>query len=138
VVTPHGDVEFNGSLLVSATDIEWRATTSGGPGGQHANRTLSRVVVTLDVERAASLPEAFREALLSQGLYVLRASSSAERSQHQNRHAALRTLATRLDRALTPAPTRKPTKPSRAQRERRLVAKQHQAARKRNRRVRDD
>ena len=138
VVTPHGDIELDGQPLVVAGDIEWRATTSGGPGGQHANRTLSRVVVTVDIERARSLPPSAREMLAAQGLYVLRASCASERSQHQNRQAALRVLATRLEQALTPAPTRRTTRPSKAQRARRREDKQHQAQRKRDRRVRPD
>ena len=81
-------------------EISWRATTSGGPGGQHANRTLSRVEVQFDVEGSATLGPRQRARLLERLGPVVRASASDSRSQARNRQLALERLAAKLDAGL--------------------------------------
>ena len=90
-------------LDLPLAEISWRATTSGGPGGQHANRTLSRVEVQFDVERSATLGPRQRARLLERLGPVVRASASESRSQARNRQLALERLAAKLDAGLRDA-----------------------------------
>ena len=78
-------------LDLPLSEISWRATTSGGPGGQHANRTLSRVEVQFDVGGSPTLGPRQRARLLERLGPVVRASASESRSQARNRELALRT-----------------------------------------------
>jgi ribosome-associated protein len=122
---------------IDPRDLTVRVDTAGGPGGQHANRTRSRVTIELDL-RTASLDETTRERLRTVFGDVVRATSSASRRQGENRRLAeerlLRRVATALDE---PAP-RRPTAPTRAAEERRLAAKRRRAALKRLRSDADD
>jgi len=115
-------------------EIEWRATTPGGPGGQHANRTSSRVEVRFDVTRSEVLGPRQRARLLERFGAVVRASSSEDRSQARNRERALERLASRIADGLRVDRPRRPTAPSRAARERRLADKRRRAQLKRQRR----
>ena len=76
-------------LDLPLSEISWRATTSGGPGGQHANRTLSRVEVQFDVGASPTLGPRQRARLLQRLGPVVRASASETRSQARNRELAL-------------------------------------------------
>ena len=87
-------------LDLPLSEISWRATTSGGPGGQHANRTLSRVEVQFDVAASQTLGPRQRGRLLERLGPVVRASSSESRSQARNREMALQRLATKLSAGL--------------------------------------
>ena len=87
-------------LDLPLSEISWRATTSGGPGGQHANRTLSRVEVQFDVVASQTLGPRQRTRLLERVGPVVRASASESRSQARNRELALQRLATKLDAGL--------------------------------------
>lgn len=107
-----------------------RVDTAGGPGGQHANRTKSRVTVELDL-RTASLDEATRSTLIETFGNVARSSSSASRSQLDNRRAAEARLRSRIDAALTEEPTRRPTAPTRSSAARRLEGKRRRSQVKR-------
>jgi ribosome-associated protein len=115
------------------SDVAWRATTPGGPGGQHANRTLSRVEVRFDVERSAALGPRQRARLLERLGPVVRASSADERSQLRNRQIALERLAARLADALRVEAPRHATKPSKGAKERRLQEKHRRSEVKRGR-----
>src|SRR5580658_2828142 len=84
-------------LDLPLAEISWRATTSGGPGGQHANRTLSRVEVQFDVAASATLGPRQRTRLLERVGPVVRASASDSRSQARNRQVALERLAAKID-----------------------------------------
>ena len=99
-------------LDLPLSEISWRATTSGGPGGQHANRTLSRVEVQFDVNASQVLGPRQRVRLLERVGPVVRASSSESRSQARIRELALQRLATKLDAGLRVQPTRAPTRPT--------------------------
>jgi ribosome-associated protein len=122
------------SLSIPLSEIAWRASTPGGPGGQHANRTSSRVEVRFDVSRSASLGPRQRARLLERLGPVVRAAASDERSQARNRQLALERLAARLAGALAVGTPRRPTRPTRASRERRLRQKHRRSEVKRERR----
>jgi ribosome-associated protein len=121
-------------LDLPLSEISWRATTSGGPGGQHANRTLSRVEVQFDVEASATLGPRQRARLREKLGPVVRASSSDSRSQARNREQALQRLAAKLDAGLRVDPTRRPTRPTKGSQVRRVEEKRHRSQTKRQRR----
>ena len=112
-------------------------STPGGPGGQHANRSRTRVVVSLDLERV-SLSEPLRQRLIDALGPVARSSASRFRSQAQNRRAALEQLAERLAEAAAERAPRRATAPTRASRERRLEDKRSRGRVKESRRLRED
>lgn len=121
------------TLSIPIEEIEWWATTSGGPGGQHANRANTRVEVRFDVEASRSLGPRQRARLLERLGPVVRAGASEERSQARNRELALDRLVSRLAEALRPDRPRRATAPSQASRERRLAEKHARAEVKRGR-----
>jgi ribosome-associated protein len=121
-------------LDIPLSEVAWRATTPGGPGGQHANRTLSRVEVTFDVAASPTLGPRQRARLLQRLGAVVRASASESRSQSRNRERALERLAAKLDDALKVESVRRPTKPTRRSQERRVESKRRHADVKRGRR----
>jgi ribosome-associated protein len=131
-------VRVSRSLSIPRSELTWRATTSGGPGGQHANRTLSRVEVRFDVERSSALGPRQRSRLLERLGPVVRASSSDQRSQAQNRRIATERLVVRLATALRAEVPRRPTTPTKGSAERRLEGKRRRAEVKRNRSARLD
>ncbi len=122
-------------LDLPLSEVSWRSTTAGGPGGQHANRTRSRVEVRFDVEASASLGPRQRARLLERLGPVVRAGASESRSQARNRELALGRLATKLDRALRVQPTRTPTRPSKGSQLRRVEAKRRRSRTKQQRRA---
>jgi ribosome-associated protein len=127
-----------GALRLNSDQIVIRLTTSGGPGGQHANRTLSKVVVTLDHRTAPGISPRQRSLLLAARSVPFTASSSTFRSQRQNREAALMRLGAKLAEALQPPPPRRATKPTVASTRRRLDSKRHRSLQKRSRRSNAD
>jgi ribosome-associated protein len=122
-------------LDLPLSEIAWRATTSGGPGGQHANRSLSRVEVSFDVAASGALGPRQRARLLERVGPVVRATAAESRSQARNRDLALRRLAAKLDGALRTAPVRTPTRPTRSSQERRVASKRRRGEVKRGRRA---
>jgi ribosome-associated protein len=138
-VAPDETLHVHRGLDVPMSEISWRATTSGGPGGQHANRTLSRVEVQFDVEASATLGPRQRARLLERLGPVVRASAADSRSQARNRQLALDRLAAKLDAGLRVLPSRRPTRPTKGSQVRRVEGKRHRAEVKRARRPpRDD
>jgi ribosome-associated protein len=129
-----GRLRVSRSLSLPMGEIEWRATTSGGPGGQHANRASSKVEVRFDIERSSSLGPRQRARLLERLGPVVRATAGDDRSQARNRQIALDRRAARLAEALKPETPRRPTKPSRAARQRRMDDKTKRSNVKRQRR----
>ena len=125
-------------LAIPLSEISWRATTSGGPGGQHANRTLSRVEVSFDVAASATLGPRQRARLLERLGPVVRASAADSRSQARNRELALERLAAKLDAGLRVDPDRRPTRPTRSSQVRRVEAKRRRSQTKRHRRAPGD
>jgi len=132
--TSGGRLRVTRSLSIPLSEIQWRATTPGGPGGQHANRTASRVEVRFDVGRSGALGPRQRARLLERVGRVVRASASEDRSQARNRELATERLRARLEAALRAETPRRPTAPPPAAGERRLEAKRHRSAVKRSRR----
>ena len=118
--------------------ITVRAETSGGPGGQHANRARTKIVVTLRVEEVTTLDPAARERLVGVLGPVVRSSASRFRSQSQNREAALEQLRLRLAAALSQPEVRRPTRATRASRVRRIEEKRARGRQKQSRRTTDD
>jgi ribosome-associated protein len=126
------------SLSIPLSEITWRATTSGGPGGQHANRTLSRVEVQFDIAASTALGPRQRARLLERFGPVVRAAASDSRSQARNRQLALERLVTRLADGLRVDPTRRPTKPTKGSQIRRVEEKRHRSEVKRRRQAPND
>jgi ribosome-associated protein len=114
-------------------ELEWRFSRSGGPGGQSVNTTDSRAEVLFDLAGSPSVPEHLRAratARLTRRLVDGRLSVTASeyRSQHRNREAARARLGEILERAFAPPPPkRRPTKPTRGSKERRLAGKKRRS-----------
>jgi ribosome-associated protein len=126
------------AVRLDPTDLAVRVDTPGGPGGQHANRTRSRVTVELDLRTATSFDEETKERLRAVFGDVVRATSSASRRQGDNRRTAEERLVRRVEAALrTPTPRSK-TKPSKSSVERRLESKRRRSSVKRLRTELDD
>jgi ribosome-associated protein len=121
-------------LSLPLSEIELRASRSSGPGGQHANVTASRVEAVFDVEASASLSDTQRARLLERLGPVVTAVAQDARGQARNRELALERLAAKIAGGLRVSRRRRPTKPSRAARQRRLEQKRRTGERKRNRR----
>jgi ribosome-associated protein len=121
------------TLSIPIEEIEWRATTSGGPGGQHANRANTKVEVRFDVLASPSLGPRQRARLLERLGPVVRASAGEHRSQVKNRELALDRLVSRLADGLRSQPDRRPTTPTAGARERRLAEKHLRGELKRTR-----
>jgi ribosome-associated protein len=127
-------------LSIPLEEIEFRADPSGGPGGQHANRSSTRVEVRFAVLRSrvfgsrhrALLAEALATRLTADG--VLRVVSARERSQLQNRRAALARLAELIARALERPAPRTATRPTLASKRKRVETKKKRAVIKAGRR----
>jgi ribosome-associated protein len=115
-------------------EIELRASRSGGPGGQHANVTASRIEAVLDVPASRSLSETQKSAICARLGPRVAAVAQDSRSQARNRELAVQRLVGRLRAALRPRKRRRPTRPSKASRRRRLESKRRQSERKRLRR----
>jgi ribosome-associated protein len=137
-VAANGDLVLTSSCTVVADDVEVRVTTSGGPGGQHANRSLTAVVVSVAIETAASLRERDRRLLLEALGPVVRSQATRFRSQAQNREAALHQLALKLAAGLHRDAPRRPTKPTRASATRRVDSKKARGRTKALRRSNED
>ncbi|MFM8302766.1 MAG: alternative ribosome rescue aminoacyl-tRNA hydrolase ArfB [Actinomycetota bacterium] len=122
------------TLRIPLAELEWKVSRSGGPGGQHANTSDSRVEVRFSVVDSSVLGPRQRARLLERLGPVVRAVASDSRSQARNRARALERLAARLAAGLAVTPTRRATRPSRAAQERRISEKRRQAERKQARR----
>ncbi len=108
-----------------------RATRSSGPGGQHANVTASRIEASFDVRASSALTEEQKRRVMARCGPVVRAVAQDTRSQRRNRELALERLASRIAGALAVKRPRKPTKPTRAAKERRLEGKRRRGDTKR-------
>ena len=132
VVTPN--------LSIPLAEIVIRATPSSGPGGQHVNRSATRIEAVWNVTASPVLTPAQRSRLQLRlatrldGDGNLRVVASDRRSQLQNRSAALERLSGVVSRALAVPKARRATKPTRASKERRLDSKKRRGTTKRERR----
>ena len=129
-----GTVRISPSLRIPLAELQFRFTPSGGPGGQHANKVSTRVELRFDVAGSPSLGPRQRARLLERVGPELRVVADDERSQLRNRQLAVERFRDRMAAALHVEKPRRPTRPSRAAKERRLTAKRQLSERKRNRR----
>jgi len=123
------------SVAIPRAEIELRFSRSSGPGGQHAQKTESRVEAVLDVEASSALTERQKARVLARTGPVIRAVAQDERSQWRNRELAVERLVEQLRQALRVERKRRPTKPTAASRERRLEDKRRRGEIKRLRRA---
>jgi ribosome-associated protein len=133
--TPERDtLRVTASLHIPLDEIDVRFETSGGAGGQHANRSHTRVELSFDVAASAALGDARRERIVAKLGPVVRAHAADSRSQTRNRELAMERLATKLAAALHVDPVRRPTRPTKGSVRRRLDAKRQAGERKAMRR----
>ena len=122
-----------GSVSIPEAELRWRFSRSSGPGGQGVNTTDSRVELVFDVTASAAFTPVQRDRVLERlsgrlVAGVLTVVAAEYRSQLRNREAARIRLAAMLRAALAPdPPTRRPTRPSRGARERRLADKRRRS-----------
>ena len=126
------------SVTIPRHEIELRFSRSSGPGGQHAQRTETRVEALFDVHASSALTERQKRRVVAKAGPVLRAIAQDERSQWRNRELAVERLVQELRAALHVPRRRKPTAPTQAAKERRLAEKRRRGDVKRLRRPPDD
>jgi len=125
------------SVLLPLSEIELRVSRSSGPGGQHANKTESRVEAAFDVSASTALSDVQKRRVITKVGPIVRALAQDERSQLRNREIAIDRVVARLAEALHIERKRVPTKPSRAAKARRVEAKKRRGETKKLRRVDD-
>jgi len=133
-----GSITIRTRLTLPAEEILQRVTTSGGPGGQHANRSLTRVVVSFHVLESNVLSDYEKQRIVDELGTVVRSSASRFRSQRQNRNAALEQLGEKLAIALAPRTPRRATKPTKGAKIRRVDDKKARGRLKEQRRRPND
>lgn len=142
--TMSGPVRVRGSVVIPDAELRWRFSRSSGPGGQHVNTSDTAAELSFDVAGSPSLPQTYKDRALRRlagrlvdGVLTIRAEE--HRSQLRNREAAKARLGALLGEATAPPPKpRRPTKPSRRVRERRLENKRRRGEIKRGRSGRFD
>ena len=124
--------------VIPESELSWTFSPSGGPGGQHANRSHTRAEVRFDLAQSPSIPEPLKEHMLRRlgkravdG--VVKVTADETRSQGQNRRIAAERLAAILNEAAHRPRRRRPTRPTASSRERRLDQKRRRSAVKRER-----
>ncbi len=127
-------VRVTRSVSLPLSEIEFRYSRSSGPGGQHAQKTETRVEAVFDVESSRSLTDVQKRRVVERAGPVLRAVAQDERSRLRNRDLAVERVAAQLREALRVRRPRVPTQPTAAARRKRLEAKQRRASVKRQRR----
>lgn len=139
-----GEVRVNRRLVIPSGELELKFTPSGGPGGQHANRSSTRVELVWNVDdsvvlgprQRARIKQHLGRRIDSEG--ALHLASSTYRSQTRNRADVLARLATLVGDALTPEKRRLATRPTKQSQERRLQEKKRRSEKKRLRRAPPD
>jgi ribosome-associated protein len=122
------------SVVVPRSEIELRTSRSSGPGGQHAQKSETRVEAVFDVESSTALTDAQKRRVLARAGPVLRAVAQDERSQLRNKELATERLVAMLRQALRVERRRIPTQPTDAAKQRRLDEKRRRGEVKRQRR----
>ncbi|MFL5565265.1 MAG: alternative ribosome rescue aminoacyl-tRNA hydrolase ArfB [Gemmatimonadaceae bacterium] len=136
---PENSIAVNESLSIPRNELDVRVSRSSGAGGQHVNKTSSRVEIFWNIRRSsaptdaqrARLTEKLASRMTTEG--SIRVVASDMRSQSRNRELAEERLVELVRRALVVPRKRKPTKPSRAAKEARLESKKRQSHKKRER-----
>jgi ribosome-associated protein len=133
-------LRVNGSVSIPRNELDFRVSRSSGAGGQHVNKTSSRVEIFWNVRESKALTEEQRSRLLTRLASRLTSSGSIRivasdmRSQTRNRELAEERLAETIDRALAVPKKRRPTKPTQAAKRARLDSKKRQSQKKAERR----
>jgi ribosome-associated protein len=143
-VSKAAPIWITGRLAIDPAEIHESFIRAAGPGGQHVNTTSSAVQLRFDVRQSPSLPDDVRarlerlagHRLTRDGVLVLHAQG--QRSQKRNREEALARLVELVRAAARPPTKRKPTKPTKASKRRRLDDKKRHGAIKSLRRSRSD
>lgn len=132
-------VTINPELTIPRSELSYRATRAGGPGGQHVNTSSTRVELSWDVSASQVLNDAQR-ARIQEKLAnrigedgQLRLTSAGSRSQHQNKEDVTERFARLIEQALRVPKPRKKTKPTRASKEKRLSDKKRRSQAKKDR-----
>lgn len=126
-----GALRVTSRISIPERELEWRFSTSGGPGGQHANKAATRAEVRFDAAASPSLPDPQRQRIVDRLGPIVVATADDTRSQSRNRELALDRLRSRLVGALQVPKARRPTKATRASKRRRLDAKSRRSQTKR-------
>ena len=124
---------MSGGWEVPESEIDFRFTASGGPGGQHANRSNTKVIAVWRPEESSTIPAALRARVIERLGDSVRVAVDDERSQTRNREIAVERLRGRVANALVVERTRRPTKATRASKRRRVDAKRQRGEVKRRR-----
>ncbi len=139
-MTDDSTLRINRDLDIPLSELRFRFSRSSGPGGQHVNRTSTRVELCFDVASSPSLSDAQRTQLLealkpyTDNEGILHLVSQRSRSQWRNRQDTIARFQGLLRRALRPRKVRRLTRPTRASRERRLAEKRQRSELKKSRR----
>ena len=138
-------LEINEQVSIPRSELSFRFSRSGGPGGQHVQKSSTRVELLFDVANSPSLTEAQRSRVLKRlsgyvdKTGVLHLISQSERSQLRNREDVVSRFQAMMRQALKRRKRRRPTKPSAAAKERRLQRKHRRSQLKKSRgKVRED
>ena len=134
---PAESIRVTRSVVLRLSEIDLQVSRSSGPGGQHAQKSETRVVAVFDVEGSDALTETQKRRVIARAGPVLRAVAQDERSQSRNRELAVDRLVDALRDALRVERKRVPTKPTAAARKRRLEQKKRRSQTKKLRRELD-
>src|SRR5689334_15275624 len=134
-------LEVNNELSIPESELDIKASRASGAGGQHVNKTSSRIEITWNIQESRAITDEQRQILLerlanritTEG--AIRVVASESRSQKQNRERAEQRLGELIRKALTPRKKRKPTRRPRAANEARLASKKLRSLKKRERRT---
>jgi len=132
-------LQINEVLTIPAADLQWSAARGSGPGGQNVNKVASKVELRFDLNGTTALSPAVKDRLRAiagnridaEGRLLITCQES--RDQRSNLEEALRKVRALILKALTPPKKRRPTKPTRGSKERRLAGKRAHAEKKRRR-----
>jgi ribosome-associated protein len=131
-------IQVTRTVAIPVSEIDLRFSRSSGPGGQHAQKSETRVEAIFDVEASSALSPAQKARVIRKAGPVLRAVAQDERSQLRNRELAVERLVESLREALRVPRRRRPTKPTPASRQRRLEQKRRRGETKQLRRRPED
>jgi ribosome-associated protein len=129
----NGDLRVRPDFVIPWEELDWRFTTSSGPGGQHANRSNTRVEVRWRPLDSDAGTERQRRRIAERLGELVTVGADDQRSQRRNRALALERLGSRLRTALHEDAPRQATRPSRAARRRRTDAKRRRGQLKQQR-----
>jgi ribosome-associated protein len=131
-------IQVTKTVAIPVSELELRFSRSSGPGGQHAQKSETRVEASFDVESSTGLTEIQKARVVRRAGPVIRAVAQDERSQARNRELAVERVVTALREALKVQRPRRPTRPTAASRKRRIDAKRRRGQTKQLRRPPED